>query len=296
MIFVTLGTQDKSFSRLLEAIDREIVNGNIKEKVVVQAGLTEYKSSNMEIFDLIPADEFDSYIEKSDLIITHGGAGSILTAIKKNKKVIAAARLSKYKEHTNDHQKQIVREFADQGYILELRDFNKLGKIIEKSKTFRPKKFESNTDNMVKLIEDYIEDTNHISWYNKFKEGLLYLFFGGCTTLVNIFSFFVLRKLNISIYISNIIAWLMAVVFAFVTNKLFVFESRGKSFKETFKEWLSFFTFRIISLFFDMGIMYVLIDLIDSNEMFAKVVSNIFVIVINYVFSKLFIFRGDKDK
>lgn len=296
MIFVTLGTQDKSFSRLLEAIDREIVNGNIKEKVVVQAGLTEYKSSNMEIFDLIPADEFDSYIEKSDLIITHGGAGSILTAIKKNKKVIAAARLSKYKEHTNDHQKQIVREFADQGYILELRDFNKLGKIIEKSKTFRPKKFESNTDNMVKLIEDYIEDTNHISWYNKFKEGLLYLFFGGCTTLVNIFSFFVLRKLNISIYISNIIAWLMAVVFAFVTNKLFVFESRGKGLKETFKEWLSFFTFRIISLFFDMGIMYVLIDLIDSNEMFAKVVSNIFVIVINYVFSKLFIFRGDKDK
>lgn len=294
MIFVTLGTQDKSFSRLLEAIDKEIENGNIKEKVVVQAGLTEYQSPNMEIFDLIPADEFDKYIEKSDLVITHGGAGSILTAIKKNKKVIAAARLSKYKEHTNDHQKQIIKEFSKQGYILELRDFNKLGKIIEKSKTFKPKKFESNTDNMIKLIEDYIEDTNHISWFNKFREGLLYLFFGGCTTLVNIISFFVLRKIKISIYVSNILAWLIAVIFAFVTNKLFVFESRGKSFQETFREGVSFFAFRIISLLFDMGIMYVLIDLLSSNEMIAKIFSNVFVVIINYVFSKLFIFKGDK--
>lgn len=296
MIFVTLGTQDKGFSRLLKAIDKEIEKGNIKEKVVVQAGLTDYHSSNMEIFDLIPADEFDKYIEKSDLVITHGGAGSILTAIKKNKKVIAAARLSKYKEHTNDHQKQIVKEFSEQGYILELRDFNKLGKLIEKSKTFKPKKFESNTDNMIKLIENYIEDTNHISWYNKFREGLLYLFFGGCTTLVNIISFFVLRKLKISIYISNIIAWFISVVFAFVTNKLFVFESRGKSLKETFKEGVSFFLFRVASLLFDMGIMYILIDLLSSNEMISKIISNIFVIIINYVFSKLFIFSSNKDK
>ena len=118
MIFVTLGTQDKSFSRLLKAIDKEIEKGNIKDKVVVQAGFTKYKSKNMEIFDLIPADKFDQYIEKSDLVITHGGAGSILTALKKNKKVIAAARLSKYKEHTNDHQIQIVKEFSDEGYIL----------------------------------------------------------------------------------------------------------------------------------------------------------------------------------
>ena len=99
MIFVTLGTQDKGFPRLLEAIDKEIEKGIIKEKVVVQAGLTKYESSNMEIFDLIPADKFEDYVEKADLVITHGGAGSILTAIKHHKKVIAAARLSKYKEH-----------------------------------------------------------------------------------------------------------------------------------------------------------------------------------------------------
>lgn len=295
MIFVTLGTQDKGFPRLLEAIDREIENGTIKEKVVVQAGLTKYESPNMEIFDLIPDEEFERYIDSCDLVITHGGVGSILSAIKKNKKVIAAARLSKYKEHTNDHQKQIVKEFASQGYILELRDFYKLGKLIEKSKTFCPKKFESNTDHMIKLISDYIEEENHVSWYNRFREGLLYLFFGGCTTLVNILSFYLLRKVKVSTYVSNIIAWVISVIFAFVTNKLFVFESKGKSFKESFKECCSFFFFRIISLLFDMGFMYVFIDLLDVNEMISKVISNIVVIIANYGFSKLFIFKKNKE-
>ena len=288
MIFVTLGTQDKSFSRLLKAIDKEIEKGNIKDKVVVQAGLTKYKSKNMEIFDLIPADKFDQYIEKSDLVITHGGAGSILTALKKNKKVIAAARLSKYKEHTNDHQIQIVKEFSDEGYILELNDFNKLGKLIEK---FKPKKFMSNTKNMIKLLEDYIEDVNHISWFNKYREALLYLFFGGCTTLVNIVAFYIVRKFGVSTYITNIIAWFLSVVFAFITNKLFVFESKNTSIKDSFKECFSFFLFRVISLVFDMGIMYLLIDLLNINEMVSKVFSNIFVVLINYVFSKLFIFK-----
>lgn len=291
MIFVTLGTQDKSFSRLLKAIDKEIEKGNIKDKVVVQAGLTKYKSKNMEIFDLIPADKFDQYIEKSDLVITHGGAGSILTALKKNKKVIAAARLSKYKEHTNDHQIQIVKEFSDEGYILELNDFNKLGKLIEKSKKFKPKKFMSNTKNMIKLLEDYIEDVNHISWFNKYREALLYLFFGGCTTLVNIVAFYIVRKFGVSTYITNIIAWFLSVVFAFITNKLFVFESKNTSIKDSFKECFSFFLFRVISLVFDMGIMYLLIDLLNINEMVSKVFSNIFVVIINYVFSKLFIFK-----
>ena len=291
MIFVTLGTQDKSFSRLLKAIDKEIEKGTIKDKVVVQAGLTKYKSKNMEIFDLIPADKFDQYIEKSDLVITHGGAGSILTALKKNKKVIAAARLSKYKEHTNDHQIQIVKEFSDEGYILELNDFNKLGKLIEKSKKFKPKKFMSNTKNMIKLLEDYIEDVNHISWFNKYREALLYLFFGGCTTLVNIVAFYIVRKFGVSTNITNIIAWFLSVVFAFITNKLFVFESKNTSFKDSFKECFSFFLFRVISLVFDMGIMYLLIDLLNINEMVSKVFSNIFVVIINYVFSKLFIFK-----
>ena len=64
MILVTLGTQDKSFVRLLKAIDREIKKGNIKEKVIVQAGYTKYNSKNMEIFDLTTPDEIDKWIKE----------------------------------------------------------------------------------------------------------------------------------------------------------------------------------------------------------------------------------------
>lgn len=173
MILVVLGTQDKDFSRLLKAVDKEIKNGVIKDKVVVQAGQTKYQSKNMEIFDLLPAPEFEKLIDEADLVITHGGAGTLLSAIKKEKKIIAAARLAKYGEHHNDHQKQIIGEFEKQGYILVLRDFNKLGDLIKKSKEFKPKKFVSNTKNMVKLIENYIEDSNHVSWFNRY--GLLLL-------------------------------------------------------------------------------------------------------------------------
>lgn len=287
MILVVLGTQDKEFRRLLEAVDKEIEKGNIKDKVIVQAGQTKYESKNMEIFDLIPAPEFDKLLDKADIVITHGGAGSILSAIKKGKKIIAAARLSKYKEHHNDHQRQIIKEFADQGYILELKDFNKLGKMLEKVKSFKPKKFVSNTNNMVKLLEDYIEDTNHKSWFNKYYEVLSYLFFGGCTTLVNIFTFWVMRLLKVGVYTSNVVAWIVSVLFAFITNKLFVFESKGNALKEG----ISFFLFRLLSLVFDMGIMYLLIDVFKWNDLLSKVLANIFVIIINYVFSKLFIFK-----
>ena len=82
MILVTLGTQDKSFERLLKAIDKEIEKGNIKDKVVVQAGYTKYKSKNMEIFKSVSNDRLEELMDEASLIITHGGVGSILTASK----------------------------------------------------------------------------------------------------------------------------------------------------------------------------------------------------------------------
>ena len=87
MIFVTLGTQDKTFTRLLEAIQKQIDKGVIKKKVVVQSGCTKFESKDMEIFDLISAEEFSKYIEECDILITHGGVGSIISGIKSNKKI-----------------------------------------------------------------------------------------------------------------------------------------------------------------------------------------------------------------
>lgn len=130
MIFVTLGTQDKPFTRLLEAIEREIENGNITDEVIVQAGFTKYKSDKMKIFDLISQEDFANYMQKADLIITHGGVGSIITALNHGKKVIVAPRLSKYGEHVNDHQLQIIKCFEQKNYILPLYDFDKLNEAI----------------------------------------------------------------------------------------------------------------------------------------------------------------------
>ncbi|MBQ4633867.1 MAG: exopolysaccharide biosynthesis protein [Bacilli bacterium] len=157
MILVTLGTQDKSFKRLLEAIQKQIDLGNIKEKVVVQAGCTKFNSKNMEIFDLIPFDDFDKLINECDLLITHGGVGSILAGLKANKKVIAAARLKEYGEHTNDHQLQIIKNFKESGYILELADFDKLSDVLEEIKDFKPQKYISNNESFVQLIKNYID-------------------------------------------------------------------------------------------------------------------------------------------
>lgn len=163
MILVTLGTQDKSFKRLLESIEKEIINKNIKEEVIVQAGHTKYESDKMKIFDFISPDEMNKLIKDCNLLITHAGIGSILNAIKQNKKVIVAARLKKYKEHTNDHQLQILNEFAKSNYIIPLFDLNKLDEALLKVKTFKPNKYKSNTENFVNLIEKEIEKLGGIN-------------------------------------------------------------------------------------------------------------------------------------
>lgn len=156
LIFVTLGTQDKPFPRLLQAIEQLINNNIITDEVIVQAGFTKFKSNKMQIFDLIPQEDFLTYIKQSNLVITHGGVGSIISALNMDKKIIAAPRLSKYGEHVNDHQLQIIKCFAQKKYILPLYDFNNLESVIANVKNFTPCKFESNRDNFLKVIEKLI--------------------------------------------------------------------------------------------------------------------------------------------
>ena len=156
MIFITVGSQ-LTFDRLLKAVDKEIEKGNIKDQVIVQGGKTKHKSKYMTIIKYLDLDEFENYIKNADLIISHGGVGSIIDALKYNKTVIATPRLKKYKEALNDHQIQIIENFGIEGYIIPLLDLTELNLAIEKVKTFKPKKYKSNTSNMVKLIEDFID-------------------------------------------------------------------------------------------------------------------------------------------
>lgn len=152
MILVTLGTQQQQFTRLLDYIE----NSKIKDEIIVQAGHTKYNSKKMKIFDFIDYDRMDEYVEKADLIITHGGTGSITGPLKKGKVVIACARKSEFGEHVDDHQEQIVDIFSEEGYILKLDENIKLSDLIKKCKTFTPKKFVSNTSKFVKKLENEI--------------------------------------------------------------------------------------------------------------------------------------------
>lgn len=127
----------------------------------------------------------------------------------------------------------------------------------------------------------------------KYKEVLLYLIFGGLTTLVNIVVYALCTKLfYINWEISNIIAWILSVLFAYVTNRKYVFESKSNN---IVKEMTSFFGFRLLSFALDMGFMYLFVDMIRMNDMFAKIIVQVIVIVLNYVFSKLFIFKKGEN-
>ena len=155
MILVTLGTQDQKFYRLLDALE----NSKIKDKIIVQAGgSSDYQSKKMQIFRFIDYKDMEKYIDDADLIITHGGTGSIIMPLQKGKKVIACARLEKYGEHINDHQKELVSVFAEEGYILEFNDGDDIDELIKKSKSFKPKKYVSNTENFIKNLKSIIDE------------------------------------------------------------------------------------------------------------------------------------------
>ena len=156
MILVLLGTQNNSFHRLLEEVQKNIENKKIREEVIVQKGYTKFESKDMKMYTEIPIDELSKLIDKADLIITHGGVGSIISSIKKDKKVIAVPRLEKYKEHVNDHQKDIVETFNQAGYIIGIEGVEQLGEALDKVESFTPKKYISDNSKMLKIIEDFI--------------------------------------------------------------------------------------------------------------------------------------------
>ena len=156
MILVTLGTQDKQFTRLLTSVENAIQKGLINEPVIVQAGHTKYQSSLMQIFDFVTPTEMDKYIKESSYIIMHGGVGSIFNALNYNKKIIAVARLKEYGEHENNHQLQIINEFSKLGFLIDgTKDLNK---AIKKIPEFKPNKYKSNNANFVEMITTYIDN------------------------------------------------------------------------------------------------------------------------------------------
>lgn len=152
MIFVTVGTQKQQFVRLLKLLEESEELKN--DEIVVQAGYTEYKSSKMKIIDFVSYEEMEKYIDESEFVVCHGGVGSIFTALKRGKKVLVVPRLSKYKEHINDHQLEICEQLEKDGYILYLKDNDNFDDMVKKIRNRKNKKYESDRSFIDKLKKE----------------------------------------------------------------------------------------------------------------------------------------------
>ena len=131
----------------------------------------------------------------------------------------------------------------------------------------------------------------------KYQSVIMYGLFGVLTTIVNIAVYYVCyHKLLISNLASTAIAWFLAVVFAFFTNKIWVFDSRTFETKILVREMIAFFSCRILTGLLDMLIMYIAVDRMMWNEMIWKAFSNLLVIVLNYIASKLVIFKHNGEE
>jgi len=133
--------------------------------------------------------------------------------------------------------------------------------------------------------------------FRKYREVILYVFFGGCTTLVNWGSYaLTYNVLGIPNVPSVIIAWILSVAFAFVTNKLWVFDSKSWAWPVLRHELWSFLAARAATGLLDVGIMWLAVDVLGGNGNLWKLASNVVVVILNYVASKLLIFRKNREE
>ncbi len=128
--------------------------------------------------------------------------------------------------------------------------------------------------------------------WKKYKDVIPYIFFGVLTTLVNIIVYWIFaHPLHLQVMISTIVAWVASVLFAYITNRIWVFHSTATTSAEIMKEVVAFFSCRLATGILDWVCMYVFVNLLAWNDLLVKCGANVLVIVLNYVASKVLIFR-----
>ena len=154
MLFVTVGTHNQQFERLIKKIDE--IAPKIGKEIIIQTGYTEYKPKNCKHKAFFTQKDFEKICKGASVVITHGGIGSIITPLKMGKPVIVVPRLKQYNEHTDDHQLQITKELEKQGKIIAVYDVANLMGAIKKARQHRVKNFEKNRK-ISTLIENFIQ-------------------------------------------------------------------------------------------------------------------------------------------
>ena len=135
-------------------------------------------------------------------------------------------------------------------------------------------------------------------WIRKMYESsvIRYVFFGGCTTMVNLVSFFVLRKLNVELNTANIISIILAILFAYVVNSKFVFQDKCETLRDHIRPFCKFISARLVTMVIEVGGVWLLVSVMGMNDMIGKFLTQFIVLILNYIFSKFFVFTTGKSK
>ncbi|MEN6290702.1 MAG: PssE/Cps14G family polysaccharide biosynthesis glycosyltransferase [Methanobacterium sp.] len=155
MIFVTVGTHYHGFERLIKKMDE--VSLKIDENVVMQIGNTEYEPKNCEYYKFVEEEQMLDLYKNSDVIVAHGGEGTLMDALSFVKPVIVVPRLKKFHEHTDDHQIEISEALESQGKVIVIYDVNRLeNALVEAKKMSLQQTKKSKT--LAKFLEDYLRE------------------------------------------------------------------------------------------------------------------------------------------
>lgn len=157
MIFVCIGSRGYQFNRLLKAMDELVADGTIKEEVIAQTGLSDYKPVHYAYQNYMDVDQFKKMQKDADLIVSHAGTGALVNALKMEKQVIAVPRRKKYEEHIDDHQLQVAQALESQGYLFVVREMEELGSVIQKAKAYPICKKYQIPSNVIPIIDDFIQ-------------------------------------------------------------------------------------------------------------------------------------------
>ena len=159
MIFVTVGTHEQGFDRLIRSVDEQVGQGFIMDQVVMQSGYSSYIPKNCEYEQFLSAGQMHQYIEDADVVITHGGPASFIDVLRADKIPIVAPRLKKFGEHINNHQLTFCQEAYKSGYPIDIvTNFKKIPELLEevRGKTFHFKSHNKEFDKQLSQLVHHL--------------------------------------------------------------------------------------------------------------------------------------------
>lgn len=158
MIFVAVGTQKFQFNRLLKAVDDLVEQGHLEGEVFAQIGHSDYIPRNYAYKDFMGKDDFQAYIDRCDLLITHSGVATIMAGLKLRKPVVVVPRLEKFGEHVDDHQFQIAESFSTKNLLLMCKEQDNLEEIVKDAQTHVFAEYVSQRTMVLTTVREYLEE------------------------------------------------------------------------------------------------------------------------------------------